>query len=40
MTEILDDDSTFEVRTIEELLDAHVLLSPDTEARFRERYLF
>ena len=39
-TEILDDDSTFEVRTIEELLDAHVLLSPDTEARFRERYLF
>lgn len=38
--ELLIDDSTFEVRTIEDLLDAHVLHDTDLEAKFRERYLF
>jgi hypothetical protein len=38
--DVLEDDSTFEVRTIEELLDAGVLHTGDTEKRFRERYLW
>jgi hypothetical protein len=33
------DDSTFEARTIEELLDTHCLHAPATEASFRARYL-
>jgi hypothetical protein len=31
---------TFEARTIEELLDKHVLQAPPTEAAFRSRYLW
>jgi hypothetical protein len=36
----LTDDSTFEFRTIEDLLDAGVLHTDATEQRFRERYLW
>lgn len=36
----LQDDSTFLHMTVEALLDAHVLHAPDTEQKFRERYLF
>jgi hypothetical protein len=38
--DVLEDDSTFEVRTVEELVDAGVLHSSDTEKRFHERYLW
>lgn len=37
---LLRDDSTFEVRTIEDLLDAHVLHPPEVEQAFRDRYLW
>ena len=38
--DILTDDSTFQVRTIEELLDADVLLPDVVEKAFRERYFW
>ena len=37
---VLDDPSTFGHLTVEALLDAHVLHTPQTEALFRERYLW
>jgi hypothetical protein len=37
---VLKDDSTFQVRTIEELLDAEVLLPDRVETAFRERYFW
>lgn len=37
---VLTDDSTFEARTVEDLLDAHVLHPPEVERAFRERYLW
>jgi hypothetical protein len=37
---LLANRETFEARTIEELLDAHVLHAPSTEAAFRQRYLW
>lgn len=39
-TDALQDASTFSHVTLEALLDAHVLHEPDTEQKFRERYLF
>jgi hypothetical protein len=38
--DLLTDDTTFATVTVEELLDAHVLHEPDTEAKFRQRYLW
>lgn len=38
--EVLEDDRTFEVRTIEDLVGAGVLHSESTERKFRERYLW
>ena len=38
--DVLDDASTFRHVTLEALLDAHVLHVPDTEQKFRDRYLF
>ena len=38
--EVLTDDTTFEVRTIEELLEPGALHPPDTAAAFRGRYLW
>jgi hypothetical protein len=38
--EVLTDDTTFEVRTIEELLEPGVLHSPTTAMTFRDRYLW
>lgn len=38
--ELLVDDETFSVVTIEALLDEHVLHPPEIEAAFRERYLW
>jgi hypothetical protein len=38
--DVLKDDSTFEVRSIEQLLDAHVLHTDALERAFRERYLW
>ncbi len=38
--ELLSDADTFQIATIEELLDAHILQTPATEAAFRERYLW
>jgi hypothetical protein len=37
---LLRNRETFESRTIEQLLDAHVLHAPATEATFRQRYLW
>ena len=39
-TDVLEDASTFRHVTLEALLDAHVLHVPDTEQKFRDRYLF
>lgn len=36
----LEDTSTFRHVTLEALLDAHVLHEPDTEQKFRDRYIF
>lgn len=38
--DLLDDDATFAVRTLEELLDEHVLHPPQVEDAFRSRYLW
>lgn len=37
--EVLVDATTFEIRTIEDLVGAHVLHPPAVEQAFRERYL-
>jgi hypothetical protein len=37
--EVLADESTFDIATIESLLDAHALHEPETERKFRERYV-
>ncbi|MBD3947534.1 PGN_0703 family putative restriction endonuclease [Nocardioides ganghwensis] len=39
-TDALQDASTFSHVTLEAILDAHVLHEPDTEQKFRDRYLF
>ena len=38
--DVLQDASTFQTHTIEDLLDTHCLHSPSTESRFRDRYLW
>jgi hypothetical protein len=38
--ELLLDDATFEVRTIESILGQHAFHPPDVEDRFRARYLW
>lgn len=38
--EVLADDTTFEVRTLEELLEPGVLHTPETATKFRDRYLW
>ena len=38
--EVLADDATFEVRTIQELLEPGVLHTPETATKFRDRYLW
>lgn len=38
--DVLDEQSTFDHKTVEDLLDAHVLHDEQTEVAFRERYLW